>query len=751
MKRRVRADSSKATKDSHRRLASHIWKCDFCGVEFPSECRSRMRALGRHMFTCSKRPQSAGGGEDLCVDEFVEGEGEEFFDGGEEGEIEGGVELDGEIYSDCDDGPNSFDDSDEEEEVEENYFNFKPIPLRSYAEELDSEQSLKFDGPKPKPSKSNCLHVEMPTSAMVPVSRVLSRSKGFWYCEGRFDNRNVWASDFFLKDAVAAMKLSKRAPAHLPIPDTSLLEYQMEMVEAYFTPGKKEAARGDQPLKINKKKGVAKDWRDPCLLYNFACKHQLMSRTAGADLLELIESISENHCISIPLHANWINLVEAMEKQISARHPLIRWSWQLPKLLFGCEDAKGRPLRPIKSVTYDIMKTSAMKLLLVNPDEYAFGPPPLQDPRVISGFHTSDVFIKICQTLRNLKGDGAVPCCIFGSWDASTNRSRQISMTPLTFGFLQAFGDSDVVHLAGYFPSAMSHTDNDLLRLLRKIWNCTAVGLRDQVLADTKRKYILDFPHSVLSVLLTYEEKGLMLQVGRGAKAVRRHMFPFVCGFMMDSKEADMINGTSHKRTHRNSRITVEDDTWTMPETAMGQFIVRDSRVMEELTRVAELVTIQKISYCGDLAAAKTAQEKSAAKASAAEEEQWKRIDRAMEFYGLTPGINQNYKLVAFLEENNICNFSTLFQPDKLHTVGMGALECILSWAILLILAFDYVLGTDGMGIVDERVRNFPIHQSFNPTRPVKFPDGISCFLKAEATKGPKRKQNSGQVSCKWR
>ena len=710
-----------------------------------------MQALGRHMASCSKRPQSAGGGgEDFCVDDVVEGEGEENFDCGD-GDFQDRVEVDDvEIKSDCGDGRHSFDVSDEEEEeAEKNYFNFKQLPLRSYAEELVSEQTLESDNPKPKPSMSNCIHVDMPTSAMEAVSRAMSRSKGFWHCEGRFDNRNVWASDFFLKDPAATLKLSKHAPAHLPTPDTSLLDYQMEMVEAYFTPSKKEATRADQPIKINKKKGVAKDWRDPCLLYNFACKHQLMSKAAGGDLLQLIASISENHGISIPLHEHWSNLVEAMEKQISARHPLIRWSWQLPKWLFGGEDAKGRPLKPIKSVTYDIMKTMAMKLLLVNPDEYAFAPPPLQDPRVISGFHTSDVFIKICQKLRNTKGDGAVPCCIFVSWDASTNRSMKISMTPFTFGFLQAFGDSDVIHLGGYFPSGMSHTDNDLLRLLRKVWNCTAVGLRDQAIADTKRKYILDFPHSVLAVLLTFEKNGLMLQVGQGPKAVRRHMFPFVCGFMMDSKEADMFNGTNHQRSHRNSRITVEDDTWTMPETAMGQFIVRDSRVMEKLTRVAEMVTIQKICYCDDLARASTAREKAAAKATASEEEQWKRIERDLHFYGLAPGTNRNYELVAFLEENNICNFSTLFQPDKLHSVGLGALACILSWTILLILSFDYVLGTDGMGIIDERVQNFPIHQSFNPTRPVKFPDGISCFLKAEATKGPKKKQNSGQVSCK--
>ena len=52
-----------------------------------------MQALGRHMASCSKRPQSAGGGEDLCVDVLFEGEGEEIFDGGEE-DFEDPVEVD---------------------------------------------------------------------------------------------------------------------------------------------------------------------------------------------------------------------------------------------------------------------------------------------------------------------------------------------------------------------------------------------------------------------------------------------------------------------------------------------------------------------------------------------------------------------------------------------------------------------------------------------------------------------------------
>ena len=82
---------------------------------------------------------------------------------------------------------------------------------------------MKSDDLKPKPSMSNCHHVDMPVSAMEPVSRAISRSKGFWHSEGRFDNPNVWASDYFLKNPEAAMKLSKRAPGQLPTPDVCVV------------------------------------------------------------------------------------------------------------------------------------------------------------------------------------------------------------------------------------------------------------------------------------------------------------------------------------------------------------------------------------------------------------------------------------------------------------------------------------------------------------------------------------------------
>ena len=735
--------------------------------------------LAPHIAACPKRPQ------ELVCEEEIEGvvvvDGEAYGDCGEE-DFDGRVELDGELFSECDDGDVTADEvdiaseesdgteSEEEEEDEKLPFVFyEPDEVQSFAEVLASLQASNSelaggggagaattDVSKSPREMFNCRDFEMKTSEVEPVSRQESNSKNYWFTEGMYVNRNILASDYFCKDIFAAAQLSRKAPKHLPVPDTSIFEYQMEMVDAYFTPSETGLCRGEQPIRTNKKKGVDKDWRDCSALYNFACTHRLMSRVAGCDLLGLVKTLTGNHGVSLPLHENWVNLVAAVEKHLSSFHPLHRLTWLMPKWLFGEKDSRDRPMKPVMSVAFDLMKTIGLKLLLVNPKEFAFSPPIPSTPRVISGFHTSDVFINLCQAVRDSKGDGAFPLCVMGSWDASTNRSRQVEMTPLVFGFQQTFGASDVIHHAGYFPGKLAYSDNELFKLLRKTWKCTAVGLRDQAIKDVKRKYILDFPYSVLGVFLSYEEKGLMLQVGTGVDAVRGHFFPFLTTCMGDSAEMDFYCGTNLARLNMNSRFDVNEKIWSHPETQIGEWIVRDSVLMADLSRTAERITIQKMSYCPAISRvdkmilSKTAKAAAMklAKASRNEAKQWKMIIANLEFFGVTPGTNLNYLLTMWLERHGVACFHLLCPPDKLHTFYLGLIECVLSWTILIIISFDYVLDTAGMQLVDERVRTFPLHQSFNPTKPVKFPDGISCFLKVESTKGTSKGQNSGQVSC---
>jgi len=394
------------------------------------------------------------------------------------------------------------------------------------------------------------------------------------------------------------------------------------------------------------------------------------------------------------------------------------------------------------------MKTVALKLLLTNPSDFHCGPPPPVRPRIISGFFTSDVFINLCSALWSEKGPDAVPLCLMLSWDLSTNRSQNASLTPLVFSFQQASGEGDQIHLAGYFPADLSQSDKELFKLLKRLWKCTAVGLRTEAIADAKRKYILDYPHSVLVVLLGYEENGLQLQVGLGDQAITRRFFPMITTFMMDNEEADFFNSTSHMRIGMNSRTSIERNTWAHPETPLGGFVVRDSEMMARLTQKCERVTAQKLSYWPDISKASNPDERRAAKPSTTEEEEWKDLEYDRNYYGVTAGANVTYNLTAMLERLGIASYHILFPPDKLHTVYQGLLKCVISWTLIIVESFDLVMGTSGMTKLDERIKSFNLHQTLNPTRPVKFADGISSFMKADA--GSSRNgTNTGLMSCK--
>ena len=227
------------------------------------------------------------------------------------------------------------------------------------------------------------------------------------------------------------------------------------------------------------------------------------------------------------------------------------------------------------------------------------------------------------------------------------------------------------------------------------------------------------------------------------------HFYPVITSFPMDNEDGDRMNGTNAKRKGMNGRLSTNTKTYLYPETTIGDFEVRDSKLMAMIARKCEEITVQKLYYCHQQSLVVSKAGKKKAKASADEENQWLEFFLEKDYFGVTAGINQNYKLVNFVESIGIINYCLLFGPDKLHTFMKGAVENIISWTILVVQSFDRVLGTSGLTELDERLKKFPTHQAFSPVRPVKFTDGISGFMKAESLKGTSRGQSTGHVSCK--
>ena len=135
------------------------------------------------------------------------------------------------------------------------------------------------------------------------------------------------------------------------------------------------------PLKLNKVKGIAKDWRDCAYIYNFCVTHNCQSDTKGNDLLELIRAICLNHGITLPLHKDWRSLQRAVEARLKDLHTIYRHSWHLPAPLFATADSRQVELKPMTAVSYDIMKTICLQVLYIDRRDFAAGPPARQFPQ----------------------------------------------------------------------------------------------------------------------------------------------------------------------------------------------------------------------------------------------------------------------------------------------------------------------------------------------------------------------------------
>ena len=228
--------------------------------------------------------------------------------------------------------------------------------------------------------------METPPLEMLSTNEI---SEGFWYREGQFENPGRKASDFLCPDDEDLIdNPSEKDCPEPPIPFQGALEYQQILLEAYFT----GVGVGDSvSFKLNKVKGIAKDWRDCAYIYNFCVTHNCQSDSKGNDLLELIRALCLNHSITLPLHKDWRSLQRAVEARLKDLHTIYRHSWHLPAPLFGTADSRQVELKPVTAVSYDIMKTMCLQVLYIDRHDFAAGPPARQFPRVGVGAGAGEV------------------------------------------------------------------------------------------------------------------------------------------------------------------------------------------------------------------------------------------------------------------------------------------------------------------------------------------------------------------------
>ena len=153
--------------------------------------------------------------------------------------------------------------------------------------------------------------------------------------------------------------------------------------------------------------------------------------------------------------------------------------------------------------------------------------------------------------------------------------------------------------------------------------------------------------------------------------------------------------GTHHKRSGMCCRFCTTQTHWSMPETALGKFPVRDAALMEDLAAKSERITVQKL--------------RKSFRVGPVEKAEWSRSRKCANF--------------------------TESRRRKVQRTTSSALARSGAWSPTILWPrltnFDKVMGTRGMSLVDEFIKRSPLHQSFSPVCPVEFSEGISCYLKA--------------------
>jgi hypothetical protein len=325
-------------------------------------------------------------------------------------------------------------------------------------------------------------------------------------------------------------------------------------------------------------------WQDVLSLQAFGIQANLTEAT-GDMLLDLIGEIVERHQLPvIPLHKSWKRLSVSVGRKLvptASVRPATAPSFilvvliflinqvrvteqDLPAQFFGKTDLKGRPLQPISMVHMDIRERLAEALLYeVDPKEFQAKPIITmttvgdETTRVYSSFASGKYFEALSKRIREINKEGIALCLTFGIDETTLNTTRSRTSSPLIMFIANTIGKSYKPIFLGYAPLKMPYSDEILHELLIHR-DCGFADHRNWIIDTTKRQAILSFIEMVIKPLYQYEDCGVTIKVGMGDKQLEYTAFIHASGFMIDTKQAGELLGTSHNSKYCKCRICME-------------------------------------------------------------------------------------------------------------------------------------------------------------------------------------------------
>ena len=225
---------------------------------------------------------------------------------------------------------------------------------------------------------------------------------------------------------------------------------------------------------------------------------------------------------------------------------------------------KGRRLQSISMMHMDVRERLAEALLYeVDPQEFQATPiiamATVEDKttRIYTSFASGQYFETLSKRIREINKDGIALCLTFGIDETTLNTTRSRTSSPLIMFIANTIGKSYKPIFLGYAPLKMPYSDEILHELLLRR-GCRHADHRDWLIDTTKRQAILSFIEMVIKPLYQYEDCGVTIKVGMGVKQVEYTAFIHASGFMIDTKQAGELLGTSHNSKYCKCRICME-------------------------------------------------------------------------------------------------------------------------------------------------------------------------------------------------
>ena len=489
--------------------------------------------------------------------------------------------------------------------------------------------------------------------------------------------------------------------------DISIFKEQQKYQELY-NPKSNKFPLGRLRSHVHGKKAR---WEDEIDLLYVGIKCGL-SDNEGQILLDSVHRIIERNGLEMSLKKDWKKMHEKFISIVKKNYTTKTLRFWFPKDIFG-EKLFGNPLKPSIGTIFDIKEVLAEALLECDPKHFLTEYKQDVIPECMLDFGDSPVWSRISKDASEfgLKGGKPIiPLLLVISSDES-HSSNTTSQQPLDFAIANCTGLYFKKYLLGYAPHTLPYTMPVLSKLLDSR-GIKSKSEQERILKWVKRRNVLSFIYEAFKPIIQLGRNCFKVQIGQDDHYIQRYAMINVVDISGDGQFLDWLCGTSLRRKYMQCRQCVSSSMCRFVQSSTHNRF-RDDNMMFLLGKRLESVYRRKWVYLVNGGTRHSFTE---------DEKQWLILGQK---YGVVEGYNPLYKMFSYWRGRGITSLHRSVSPDYLHVIQKGLIEKTISWTLMILLsvrqisqkAKDVYNFTHNMSLLDDRIKTFTNHQSFQFVR----------------------------------